>query len=254
VILVRTWPRCARILLVIAATLAVVLCVAAVGGYFLVVLPSEEDEAPSLGAVQPYAERYVRLLDAGDEKGLRDLLGDPSAPEDAARRIAAYRALGLRDVHAALSDGPAGCAGDLPWFVIIKARTSDGTVVTMQEVMNWTYGPSHLKMEPLAGMDGRLVGNWRAKGSVGGGLMRVRWVGGSAYAVEFARFFRAPRRFVAVASNWAAPGGDPPGVIRYATQPGRRSPDVILLDLLSNSVRITGGRPGQSVSLVPARQ
>jgi hypothetical protein len=252
----RTGWSFSRVLLAIAATLVVVLGVAVAAGYFFVLLPADENQTPSLDAVHPYAEHYVRLLNAGDEKGLRELLGDPSAPDDAARRIAAYRGLGLRDVHTALSDDLAGCSGDLPWLVTIKARTSAGTVVTMEEVMDWTYESSpRLKMlAALSDKDSFLVGTWRVRGSTRDGLMRVRWIGGANYSVEFARFFRAPKRFISVDSNWRTSGGDPPGVIRYVPKDSAAPPDVILLDLVSNTVSVTDGRSRQTASLVPVQR
>jgi hypothetical protein len=241
------------VLLLIAATLVVIIGLGAAGFYFFVIRPDQEDQPPGSEAAQPYVERYVQLLNAGDEKGLRELLGDLSAPDDAARRIAAYRGLGLRDVHATVRYGPE-TRGDFPWFVTVKARTSADAIVTMQEYIDWTFQPSpHLAMEALSDMDGYLVGKWRVKGSKGDGFMRVRWTGGSSYVVDFGRFFDAPRKFVSVDSSWKT-GGDPPGVIRYVTETRWSIPDAILLDLLADSVTITDGRSGKTASLVAVPQ
>ena len=239
-----------RVLLAIAAITVVVLGLGCLGLVYVLSL-GDEFMPPSSDAAQPYVERYVDLLNAGDENGLRVLLGNASHPDDAARRIAAYRGLGLRDVQATISDDPL-FPGALPWNVVIKARTSAGTTVTMHEDIDWTLEPSpHMAMQALSDRDGYLVGKWRMKGSEGDGLMRVRWAGkyGEMFMVDFGRFFDAPRKFAPVDSRWKT-GGDPPAVIRYAPKSPSSPPDAILLDLLADSVTITDGRSGKTAILV----
>jgi hypothetical protein len=253
----RTRWSLARVLLVIAATLVVILGLAVVGGFFFLMRLYESDQPPGTEAAQPYVERYVQLLDAGDENHLRELLGDRSAPADAARRIAAYRGLGLRDARATVSDNPAGCSGDFPWSVTIKAGTSAGTVVTMHEAIDWAYEPSpHLEMDPLSAPTGYVSGTWRVKGAESDGLMRVRWTwkkGPSGLRVVFARFFDAPRKFVPADSSWKTSNGYV-RLIRYVSEPTSSKPDVILFDHLADSITITDGRSGNTASLVRVSQ
>jgi hypothetical protein len=253
---VRTWPKFARVLLVIAATLVVILGLGVAGFYLVVIRPDQEDQPPGSAAAQPYVERYVRLLNAGDEKGLRELLGDPSHPGDAARRIAAYRGLGLRDVHAMVSDNPAGCSGDFPWFVTVKAKTSAGAVVTMHEDIDWTYSSPHLEMEPLWTPTGYVAGTWRVKCRQSGGLMHIRWrwkAGKSSLRVAFRPFFDASERFVPADSGWQTSNGYV-RVIRYVSEPTSSRPDVILFDHLADSITIADGRSGKTASLVRVSQ
>jgi hypothetical protein len=252
----RTRWSFGRVLLAIAATLFVILGLGVAGFYFVVIRPDAEEQLPGPQAVQPYVERYVQLLNAGDENGLRELLGDPSHPGDAARRIAAYRGLGLRDVHATIWDSPLSGRG-FPWFVTIKAGTSAGTIATMHEYIDWTYEPSpHLYMESLWTPTGYVAGTWRVKGAKSDGLMRSRWTwktGKSSLRVAFRRFFDAPEKFVPADSSWQTDNGFA-WVIRYVTEPTSSKPDVILFDHLADSITITDGGSGKTASLVRVSQ
>jgi hypothetical protein len=258
---VRNWPKTVRILLAIAATLVVILGFGAAGFYFFVIRPNPEEEFPGWDAAQPYVERYVDLLNAGDEDGLRVHLANPSHPDDAARRIAAYRRLGLHDVRVTVLDDPLNGLA-VPWSVDIKATTSAGTIVTMHEYIDWTEEPSpgasrfHLKMDPLRSPTFHVAGTWRVKGAKSDGLMLIKWTwktGKDSLRVTFGRFFDAPREFVPADSSWTKGNGFA-WVIRYVSEPTSSKPDVILFDHLADSITITDGRSGTTASLVRVSQ
>jgi hypothetical protein len=260
VMTVRARWSFARILIVIAATL-VILALGATGFRFLLPLLSNDLPPDWEAAAQPYVERYIDLLNAGDEDGLRVHLANPSAPGDAARRIAAYRGLGLHDVHTTVWDSPEA-GREVPWFVTIKARTSAGAIVTMHECIDWTDEPSpgasrwHLIMASLYTPTGSVSGTWRVKGSSDDGLMRVRWTwkkGKSRLRVTHARFFDAPRQFVLADSDRISSNAYV-RVIRYVSEPTSSRPDVILFDHLADTITITGGRSGTTAALVRVSQ
>jgi hypothetical protein len=105
----------------VARILALALLATVVGGCS----GADESSNPDPATLRGYAEKYVSLLQAKDEPGLRQHLGNDSQAGDAAKRIAAYGGHGwmLSDVSwtsltpkvYALSMMVAGPSGRTTW-------------------------------------------------------------------------------------------------------------------------------------------
>lgn len=226
---------------------------------------------PSRNAAQPpsyvaelqsYVDRYIQLVNAGDEHGLRTLLANAGHPGDAALRIDAYRNLGLRDpqVSATKEDG---MFTDPPiaYGVIISATTSAGKTVKMQELITWTNDPLpgartrtwHWVMSNLHSPVYALAGVWSEATTMGDYSLQIHDVSrfplGYRFRATGNRLLASPEEFTTEAGSIA---DSVPGrwVIRCVSKSASATPDVLVYDYLSDSITITTGSTKTSYTLV----
>ncbi|XVV08171.1 hypothetical protein ACQP2X_25310 [Actinoplanes sp. CA-131856] len=101
---------------------------------------------PDPQTLQAYADRYVSLLGASDEPGLREHLANPSQPRDAAARIAADGGAGWR-LTAASWEG----LSPRVWALTMEVDGPRGHA-TWRDNVEWSGG--HWVMAPRDGQPG----------------------------------------------------------------------------------------------------
>lgn len=228
------------------------LAVATMGAGFLTAA-WQDDRGPEQATARAYASRYVELVNSGDVDGLQALLADAGAPQDAAKRIALYRRIGLHDFHVVAVKDDENFSEF--YAATIAATTRAGQTVTMRELVEYTSDPFpgarfwHWSMYPLERPVSELAGIWREPSAAGHHVMRVRHLGGyrsTTFLVTYSRLSGSPRKFFVAGAT-----GMPQEMIRYVAGHPSGAPDVILYDYLLDTLTITTAG-GRSHSLVRA--